>query len=264
MWNLSNSEAMRCKACGAKFRDNYRYCPRCGHEVEPDERQSSGGRSYIGLIITMAVVIIAAMVGATVWLVSTHERDESVRVESERLTDSLRREEALQVRRMQHRRDSMRHVNDSIANAREVMARFVVPGDLLTAAEGGGAMLSEPDDMITGLREKGYVTLRQEGVARDDDGAAREVPAVMAVNATLHGERPVKTADFYSVVTVFGRSRRVEVLFCSEEGADEFWRGLRVSGMADAEGGTLVATGRDAIMLGAERTGPCKVVIKEL
>lgn len=258
-----NSDSMRCKACGAKFKDSFRYCPRCGREVEPEERERSGGRSYIGLIVTLAVVVIAAMTGVTLWLVSSHDRDESVRVEEERLTDSLRREEALQVRHMQYRRDSLRQVNDSIAKAREIMERFVEPGDLLVAGNDGGAVLSEPDDMIILLREKGYVTLRQAEVAHDEEGNAREIPAIMAVNATLDGLRPVKTADYYSVVTVYGRARRVEVLFSDTDGAESFWRGLRMSGMIDGPDGTL-SSGSGSIALGAERIGMREIVIKEL
>ncbi len=108
---------IRCVNCGAEFKGRFRYCPRCGAPL-PEESQTRG-RSWVGLIVAVSIIVIAAMIGGTVWLVSLHDRDEAVRIAEKRLNDSLKVAEARAVRERNMRADSIRMAEAERLRARD-------------------------------------------------------------------------------------------------------------------------------------------------
>lgn len=215
---------IRCVKCGAELKGRFRFCPRCGAPL-PEESQAKG-RSWVGLIVAVSVVIIAAMIGGTVWLVSSHDRDEAVRIAEKRLNDSLKVAEARAVRERNMRTDSIRMAEAERLRAREMERMFVRVSDILSDDAEDGLRPLPFDDVVQTLRGRGYALLSRS------DG---DRPAVLGVNMTFDGGRLDAVAEPYSAVVVWPDMERVEIRFCSERACEEFRNAASVAGVGDGD-----------------------------
>lgn len=215
---------IRCVNCGAEFKGRFRYCPRCGAPL-PEESQTRG-RSWVGLIVAVSIIVIAAMIGGTVWLVSLHDRDEAVRIAEKRLNDSLKVAEARAVRERNMRADSIRMAEAERLRAREMERMFVRVSDILSDNADGGLKPLSFDDVVEALRGRGYALLSRS------DG---DSPAVLGVNMTFDGGRLDAVAEPYSAVVVWPEMGRVEIRFCSDDACKEFRNAAFMAGVGDGD-----------------------------
>ncbi|MCM1483590.1 MAG: zinc ribbon domain-containing protein [Muribaculaceae bacterium] len=234
----------RCYGCGASFREDFRYCPRCGREMPPQERRRSGMSVWV--IIVPFVLLILGAVAVTAWLVTSHDRDEAVRTEAERLADSLARAESLAMRQRQYERDSIRQVEEAAARAAELRTQFVRAADFTDM---------DADRLMIALRERGYVTVQRGGVDP-------EKPAVMGVNVAMSASGvPEGVSEPYSAVVIWPESGNVEVLFDNRDDRERFFEALIDGHYATEPGVAEVAYSENAPSMRAYRIGTMSVRI---
>lgn len=197
---------IRCGNCGRKISADFDFCPSCGWRVDHAAAPRKSG--FAGCAIAVCLALVACAVAATVWLVREHDHEEYQRVMEKQRDDSLKTAAIAAEQLARRRADSIRLVNDSVAEAQRLTRQLLSAHDLIRFSD-GRKIIDTRDNIISVLRDRGYQTLRRTNSQ-----------IIMALNAELVANKINAKGAVFSAVSLTDNA--VELLFHSPDACTDF------------------------------------------